>query len=183
MKINTRKIAFAGVVAALYAVLTIVIMPLSYGPVQLRISEVLCILPFFFPFSVWGLFIGCIVANIISPYGFLDLLFGSLASLLAAVSTMYIGRMPGRDKISIKAFACFPPVIFNAIIIGALIAYFMLSDGSADTFLPAFISSGLWVGLGQLVVLYVLGLPLMIYLPKTKVIDKLDNLYNGGETQ
>ena len=182
-KKNTiRKIAFAGIVAAVYAGLTIAIMPLSYGPVQLRISEVLCILPFFFPFSVWGLFAGCIIANIMSPYP-LDIIIGPIASLLAALSTMYIGKMDSRERISTKVLACFPPVLFNALLIGAMIAYIMVSEGAADVFLPVFISSGLWVGLGQLVVLYALGLPLMIYLPKTKIIDKLTVIYNRGEIE
>jgi len=106
-----------------------------------------------------------------------------LASLIAAVSTMYIGKMNNREHISVKAFACFPPVIFNALFIGAMIAYIMVNEGAADTFMPAFISSGLWVGLGQLIVLYTLGLPLMIYLPKTKLISKLTTIYDrGGET-
>ena len=180
MKISVRKIAFSGVIAALYAGLTIAIMPLSYGPVQVRISEVLCILPFFFPFSVWGLFIGCIAANILSPYP-LDVIIGPIASLIAAVCTMYTGKMSNRDSIPVKALACFPPVLFNALFIGAMIAYIMVSEGAADAFLPAFISSGLWVGLGQLIVMYVLGLPLMIYLPKTKFIEKLYILYDKGE--
>ena len=182
MKLDVRKIAFAGVIAALYAGLTIAVMPLSYGAVQIRFSEVLCILPFFFPFSVWGLFIGCIAANILSPYP-LDIIIGPIASLAAALCTMYIGKSGNRDSIPVKALACFPPVIFNAVFIGAMIAYIMVSEGAADAFLPVFISSGLWVGLGQLIVLYVLGLPLMIYLPKTSIIDKLNTLYSRGEEQ
>jgi len=168
---------FAAVVAALYAGLTFVVMPVAYTPMQLRISEVLCILPFFFPFSVWGLFVGCIIANIISPYGIIDLVVGSIASLLAAVSTMYIGKMDRSDRITIKAFACFPPVILNAVFIGAMIAFYMV--GFSEVFWKTFLIYGLWVGLGQLLVLYVLGLPLMIYLPKTNFIDKLKLLYMG----
>ena len=182
LRIGVRKIAFSGVIAALYAGLTIAIMPLSYGPVQLRVSEVLCILPFFFPFSVWGLFIGCIAANILSPYP-LDIIVGPIASLIAAICTMYIGKLSARERISIKALACFPPVLFNAVFIGAMIAYIMVSEGAADAFMPAFISSGLWVGLGQLIVLYALGLPLMVYLPKTKFLEKLSIIYSGGEKQ
>jgi len=174
---TVRKIAFSGVIAALYAGLTILIMPLSFGAVQLRFAEVLTILPFFFPFTIWGIFIGCIAANILSPFP-LDVIVGPIASLIAAICTMYLGKSENREKIYVKALACFPPVIFNAIFIGAMIAYFMVNGGEADAFLPAFISSGLWVGLGQLVVLYALGLPLMVYLPKTKVIDKLRFLYN-----
>ena len=177
--ISIRKIVFAGVVAALYAGLTIAVMPLSYGPVQIRFSEVLCILPFFFPFSVWGIFIGCIIANILSPYGFLDLVVGSIASLLAAVSTMYIGKMAGRERVTTKAFACFPPVIFNAVLIGAMIAFYMV--GTTEAFWMTFVINGLWVGLGQMIVLYLIGLPLMLYLPKTNVLNKLENLYSGGD--
>lgn len=181
MKNNVRKIAFSGVIAALYAGMTLAIMPLSYGALQLRISEVLCIMPFFFPFSVWGLFVGCIVANIFSPYMWLDITVGSTASLMAAVCTMYIGKMSSRERISTKALACFPPVFFNAILIGAMIAYITVGEGAGDAFLPVFLTSGLWVGLGQLIVLYMLGLPLMIYLPTTKLIDKLNILYSGGK--
>jgi len=178
--ISVRKIVFSGVIAALYAVLTIVIMPLSYGPVQIRFSEVLCILPFFFPFSVWGLFFGCIAANIFSPYP-LDIIVGPIASLLAAFGTMYLGRSSLRDRASIKALACFPPVFFNAILIGAMISYIMISEGATDAFLRTFVASGFMVGLGQFIVMYVLGLPLMVYLPKTKIIEKLDKLYNERE--
>jgi len=181
MSISIRKIAFAGVIAALYAAMTLAAMTFSYGPVQLRISEVLCILPFFFPFSVWGLFAGCIVANIFSPYLWLDITVGPVASLLAALSTMYIGKLKSRDSILTKAFACFPPVFFNAVMIGAMIAYIMVSEGDAETFFPIFAASVFWVGLGQSVVLYVLGLPLMIYLPKTMLIEKLNILYGKVE--
>ena len=180
MRDDVRKIAFAGVVAALYAGMTLAVMPLSYGPLQVRFSEVLCILPFFFPFTVWGLFVGCIVANIFSPYP-LDIIIGPAASLLAALCTMYIGKMKSREKLATKALACFPPVIFNAIFIGAMIAYLIVGEGGADAFLPVFISYGLWVGLGQLIVLYLLGLPFMVYLPTTKLIDKLNYLYSGGK--
>jgi len=181
VKLNVRKIAFSGVVAAMYAGMTLVLMPISYGPLQVRLSEVLCILPFFFPFTVWGLFVGCILANIFSPYP-LDIIVGSAASLLAALCTMYIGKMNSRDKLTTKALACFPPVIFNAVFIGAMIAYLVVGEGAADAFMPVFISYGLWVGLGQLIVLYMLGLPLMVYLPTTKLIDRLNYLYSGGKT-
>jgi len=172
-----RKIAFSGVIAALYAGLTYATMSFAYGAVQFRLSEALCILPFFFPFSVWGLFAGCIAANLFSPYLIPDIIVGPVASLLAALSTMYIGKMKSRDTIATKAFACFPPVIFNAVLIGAMIAYIMVGEGASDAFMPAFISSGLWVGLGQLTVMYVIGLPLMIYLPRTNVITRLKILY------
>jgi len=176
IKLSIRKIAFAGVVAALYAACTMALSGIAYGPIQFRVAEALCILPFFFPFSVWGLFIGCIVANILSPYP-LDIIAGSAASLLAALCTMQIGKL-GRERLPVKILACLPPVLFNAVIIGALIAYYMVSAGEAEAFLPAFIVNGLQVGLGQFVVLYALGLPLMIYLPKSHAFEKLSELYS-----
>ena len=163
-----RKITSAGGVAALYAALTAAIAPISYGPVQFRIAEVLCILPFFFPSAVPGLFVGCIIANLLSPYGILDIAAGSAASLIAALWTMHIGRAR-KTSAAIKALACFPPVIVNALIIGAVIAWTTAGGGAA--FWPAFAVNGLQVGLGQFAVLYAVGLPLMIYLPKTKFFE------------
>jgi len=171
--INVRKIAFAGVVAALYAALTIVVAPISYGPIQFRIAEVLCILPFFFPFTVPGLFIGCVIANLLSPYGLLDIFAGSLASLLAAYCTMQLGRV-NRETLVSKALACFPPVIFNALIIGAVIAWAITGGGAA--FWPALLLNGLQVGFGQFVVLYALGLPIMVYLPTTRLFSILNTI-------
>ena len=92
-KINIRKIAFAGIVAAIYAALTLALAPISYGNVQFRIAEALTVLPFFFPITLPGLFIGCIIANLFSPYGLLDVVAGSTASLLAGLCTMYLGKI------------------------------------------------------------------------------------------
>jgi len=172
--LHVRKIAFAGVVAALYAALTIVIAPISYGPIQFRLAEALCILPFFFPVTALGLFIGCVIANLFSPYGILDIIAGSVASLLSALLTMRLGRMK-KGTIAIKAIACFPPVLLNALIIGAVIAWSITNGEEAFWF--AFAVNGLQVGLGQLVVMYAFGLPLMIYLPKSHIFSKLSEQY------
>ena len=172
-KFSVRKIAFSALVAALYAALTLALGFISYGPIQFRIAEALCVLPFFFPFSVWGLFIGCVIANLISPYP-LDIIVGSAATLLAAVCTMQIGRV-ARDSVPAKAIACIPPILIKAVFIGALIAY--SGAGEAEAFAAVFALSGLHVGLGQMVVLYALGLPLLIYLPKSRVYDKMMEYY------
>ena len=169
-KISIKKIAFAGVVAGIYAALTITLAPISYGNIQFRIAEALTILPFFFPITLPGLFVGCIIANLFSPYGILDVVAGSLASLLAGLCTMYLGKI-NRESKCLKALACFPPVLFNAVIIGAVIA-FMTTSGN-EGFWAAFIMYGLWVGFGQLVVLYGIGFPLMLYLPKTPLYTML----------
>ena len=171
---STRKIAFAAVIGAVYAALTILLAPISYGPIQFRISEVLCILPFFFPFSVWGLFIGCIIANLLSAYGALDIVFGSLATLTAALCTMKLGRL-SHGNIPVKALACLPPVIINGFVVGALIAYETTTASIA--FWPSFIINSLQVGFGEFVVLFALGLPALIILPQTRFFKTLSALY------
>ncbi|MCL2152212.1 MAG: QueT transporter family protein [Oscillospiraceae bacterium] len=168
-----RKIAFAGVVAALYAALTIALPFISYGPVQFRVAEALCILPYFFPFSVWGLFVGCIVANFFSPYP-LDLVVGAIATLLAALCVMRIGKM-GRSRVLLKVLACLPPIVINAFLIGALITYYMVFEGEADLYISTFIINAAQVGFGQFVVLYAIGFPLLIYLPKTQLVNNSAN--------
>jgi len=182
IKFNLRKIVFAGMIAALYIALTIASYPLAYEAVQFRISEALTILPFFFPFAVPGIVIGVFISNLIGPFGLVDAIVGGSASLAAALCTMWIG-MRWRDLKWSKVLACFPSVIFNAVIIGAMIAYFMFSYNETDRFIAAFISAGLWVGFGQLVVMYGLGLPLMFILPKMKIIDRLNVIYKGGDSQ
>jgi len=174
--ITTRKIAYAGVVAALYATLTIALGFIGYGPIQFRVAEALCILPFFIPAAAPGLFVGCVIANLLSPYGILDIVAGSAATLIAALCTMQLGRM-NRDSTAVKALACFPPVIFNALIIGAVIAW--SSAGGGASFWPVFAISGLQVGGGQLAVLYAIGLPLMIYLPKSRIYPAVLEHYSG----
>lgn len=169
--IKTRKVAFAGVVGALYAALTISLGFIGYGPVQFRVAEALTVLPFFFPFSVWGLFVGCIIANLVSPYP-LDIIAGPVATLLAAVCTMRIGRL-GKGSAAAKILACLPPVVINAVFIGALIAYSMTGYIETNAFFAAFLINGAQVGLGQFAVLYILGLPLLILLPKMRVFEKL----------
>ena len=177
--LNTRKVAFAGAVAALYSALTMMLSFIGFGPIQFRIAEALCILPFFFPISVWGLFVGCIIANIISPYP-LDIAVGPIASLIAAICTMQIGKLwLNRHSIQLMFFACMPPVVVNSVFIGALLAYEMTVTGTGETgaFMTAFIINGLQVGFGQLIVMYAIGLPLMIYLPKSRIYAKLSEYY------
>lgn len=174
---SIRKIAFAAVIGAAYAALTLLLAPISYGPMQLRISEVLCILPFFFPSSVWGLFVGCIIANLISVYGTLDIVFGSLATLLAALCTMFIGRY-GKGSFLSKILACLPPVVFNSVIVGALIAF--SAANATPAFWPLFITNAIWVGLCEFIVLYILGLPLLHILPQTGLFKYLSALYERG---
>ncbi len=117
MKINTRNLITAAVVGALYAVLTMVLAPISYGALQFRVSEVLCILPFFMPFTAWGLFAGCIVANLMSTAGVLDVVFGSLATLITCLCIAWCGKKG--NTLKTRLLACLMPVVWNGLIVGA----------------------------------------------------------------
>lgn len=167
---SIRNIAYAGVVGALYVALTVVLSISSYGPIQFRVAEALCVLPFIYPHCVWGLFIGCIAANLFSPYP-MDFIVGPLATLLAACCTMWIGKTR-KKGIAVKAFACLPPVVINAVAIGALIAYYMVSAGDSFAFLPAFAINCAQIAIGELVVMYALGLPLLIWLSKSRLSQR-----------
>jgi uncharacterized membrane protein len=81
---NTKFIVKAGIIAAIYTVLTVILGQFSYGPLQFRISEAMTILPIFETAAIPGLAIGCLFANFFSGYGFVDIFFGSLTTLLAA---------------------------------------------------------------------------------------------------
>ena len=157
MRSKTQRLALNGVIAAAYAALTLVAsaMNLAYGPVQFRFSEALTVLPFLFPGTWPGLFVGCLVANLLSPYGPIDIVIGSLATLLAAIWT---------EKVDRPWLAPLPPVLCNGAIIGAMLAWYEVGFGPG--FWGIFAMNTLTVGLGELVACYGLGLPILIALPK-----------------
>lgn len=136
------------IIAAIYVVLTIAFAPISYGQIQVRISEILTVLPAFTPAAIPGLFIGCIAANIYGGAGAIDVVFGSLATLIAAILS---SKMPKRWLVPL------PPVVINGLVIGWVLNYVL---GYPLLF------SMLTVALGQLVACYGLGYPLMIILEK-----------------
>ena len=157
-RFTTRQIALSGIIAAVYAVMSLLssIFGIAYGPIQCRFSEALTVLPFFLPEAIPGLFIGCVVSNLMSTVGPLDIIFGSLATLLAALWTR---RMPN------KYLAPLPPVICNAVIIGAMISWYEV--GFTDAFWGMFAFNALTVGIGEAIACYVLGLLLLQFLSRT----------------
>ena len=152
---RTKYLAEASVIAAIYAVLTIVLAPISYGAVQVRISEALTVLPFFTPAAVPGLFVGCIAANLLSPYGLPDLIFGSLATLIGAAGSYMLRKKPAQVPL--------PPVISNGIIVGVMLYYVY------EVPVPLFVQM-LYVAAGEMIACYAVGYPLMKYLNKYKGI-------------
>ena len=160
-RFTTRQIATAGNIAAVYAVMSLCssVFGIAYGPIQCRFSEALTVLPFFLPEAIPGLFVGCLVTNLMSTVGPLDLIFGSLATLLAALWTR---RMPN------KWLAPLPPVICNAAIIGAMIAWYEV--GFTEAFFGMFAFNALTVGIGEAIACYVLGLLLLQVLSRTPAL-------------
>lgn len=142
---SVRNMAFAAVIAAVYAVLTVTLPVPQYGGIQVRFAEALTVLPFFFPAATPGLFIGCIIANMFSPFP-LDILFGSLATLLACLWT---------QRINNRWLAPLPPVICNAVIVGFEIAW--ATTGFTAAFWPAYALNAFTVGFGELLACYGLG--------------------------
>lgn len=152
MHFDTKKLTRCALIAAVYVALTLLsnALNLAYGPIQLRFSEAMTVLPFLMPEASWGLFIGCVLSNVLSPYGPLDMIVGSAATLLAALLTARCHK---------KWTAALPPVLCNAILIGALIAW--EEAGVGNGFPSAFFYNALTVGAGEAVACYVLGIPLL----------------------
>jgi uncharacterized membrane protein len=147
---KTRFMVQAAVIAAIYVVLTIVFAPISYGEsmIELRVSEMLTVLPFYTPAAIPGLFLGVIISNIFSPVGALDVVFGSLATLIAAYLSY---KMPRKILVPI------PPILVNGLVIGGMLHYVYN--------FPLMLSI-LSITAGQLVSCDGLGMILMVVLDK-----------------
>ena len=161
-KFSTRQITTAALIGGIYVALSYFgnIFGLTYGPIQCRFSEALTVLPFLNPLATWGLFVGCVLSNILSPYGLLDLIFGSLATLLAGLLTA---------RCTSKWLAPLPPVICNGILVGGLISY--QEVGFTAAFGGTFLFNAATVALGELAVCCVLGLPLLELMTRTRALS------------
>lgn len=147
------NLVYAGMIGAIYVVLTMMFAPIAYGPIQFRISEALCILPFFTPAAVPGVFIGCLLSNILTGAVPLDIIFGSLATLIGALGSLMVRRH--------KFAVCIPPIISNILIIPWILK---LGYGAPD--LVPFMM--LTVGIGEILAIGVLGNILLLALERYK---------------
>ena len=157
-KFTIRDLTLAAMVAALYAVMGYFgnIFGLTFGPIQFRFAEALTVLPFLFPATVPGLFVGCVIVNLLSPYGPLDIVVGSAATLIAAVWT---------SKLNNKWLAPLPPVLCNTVLVGFTIGW-AEANGFTAALPMAWLVNGLSVGVGELGVCYLLGMLLLELLPR-----------------
>ena len=146
---------YAAMIAAIYTVLTMAFAPISFGPVQFRISEILCILPFFTPAAIPGLFLGCLISNFLCGAAALDVVFGSLATLIGALGS-YMLRWD-------KRLVCIPPILSNMMIIPWVLRY---AYGSTDMIPFAMVT----VGIGEILAIGVLGNILLAVLDRYKNI-------------
>ncbi|KHD38541.1 transporter [Clostridium acetobutylicum] len=159
-KRSTLRILISNaLIAAVYAVLTLTLYFSAYGQIQVRVAEALTILPFFSGYYIVGLTLGCFVANIFSIMK-MDMLFGTLATFIAACLTYFIGKSKVKFK---KYIAPLPPVIVNAVIVGM--------ELKIVTHAP-FLVNAICVGAGELIACYVFGLPLLAVIEKNKVLKK-----------
>ncbi|BCZ27384.1 hypothetical protein EUBC25_14710 [Claveliimonas bilis] len=113
---NAAFLTQAAMIAAIYVVLTYVFAPISFGEIQVRIAEALTILPLFTPAAVPGLFIGCLVGNIIGGALLPDIVFGSIATLIGAICTYLLRNQK-------PVFGTIPPMVSNTIIVPFVLKY------------------------------------------------------------
>ncbi|MBR2258398.1 MAG: QueT transporter family protein [Blautia sp.] len=152
---NTKVtlIAQAGMIAAVYVVLTLVFSAISYSEIQVRISEALTILPYFTPAAIPGLFVGCIIANILGGSIALDVVFGSLATLIGAIFTRILSKKN-------KYLAPVPPILANALIVPFVLRY----GYTVPLPIPYMM---LTVGAGEIISCGILGMLLLFALEKS----------------
>lgn len=147
-------IAEGAIIAAVYVVLTMVFAPISFKEIQVRISEALTILPYFSLSAVPGLFVGCLIANIIGGSIMPDIIFGSLATLIGAVFTRLLRKKS-------PFLAPVPPIVSNMVIIPFVLRY----GYGVPLAIPLMM---LTVGVGELISAGVLGMILLKILEKNK---------------
>ncbi|MGI9953441.1 QueT transporter family protein [Moorellaceae bacterium AZ2] len=148
MALGANRAARGAIIAAVYAVVTIVLAPISFGMVQVRVAEALTLLPTIFPEAIWGLFLGCLVSNIYGGLGPIDIFLGSFTTLVAAWLTYRLRHSP---------LAYVPPIALNGLIVGTYLSFLL----QVNLFL-----SIAGVSAGEAVAVLGLGIPLIRRLRK-----------------
>ena len=170
-KTSVTRLTQAASIAALYVVLTMIAnaMGLANYAIQVRFSEALCILPYFTVSAVPGLYIGCVIANLLTGAAIWDILFGSLATLIGAIGTYLLRKR--------KFLMTLPPVIANAVIVPLVLRYgygFTWEYAGWDFSIPYFVTT---VGIGEIISVCILGSLLL------KVLLPYKNVIFGSETK
>ena len=152
-KLTTRQIALNGVAAGLYAAITILTASFAYGNIQFRIADALCVLVVLEPSLTVGLTLGCLISNIFSTVSALDIVIGTAGTLLGCLLAARVKK---------DWLVPVPIMLANAVLVGAMLAYVLTPTALVQGF---FINGG-EVLLGEAVVLYLLGVPLLVFFRK-----------------
>lgn len=153
---STLFVCQAGIIAALYVALTFVFAPISFGAVQVRIAEALTILPLFTPAAIPGLFVGCLIGNFLGGGIVVDVIFGSIATLLGAIGTRLLKN---RNPI----FGTIPPIVANTLIVPFVIKFAYADEMALPLIILAILG-------GEVLSCGILGGMLGLALKKTKLI-------------
>ena len=158
-KFSVRDLTFAALIAALYAVMGYFgeALSLTFGPVQLRFAEALTVLPFVFPAAAPGLAVGCLITNLLSPYGPMDVIFGTLATAIAAWLTI---KMPK------WYLAALPPLLVNAVILPPMWAWAEVGS----------VNAAFWMAWGWNAVTFIIGETLVCYALGTLLLQALPQI-------
>ena len=159
-KNKIRNLTHASLIGAIYIVLTLLFRPISYGPIQLRISETLCVLPYFTPAAIPGLFIGCLISNLLGGAVLMDVVFGSLATLLGALGSRLLRTY--------RWLVPVPPILSNVLIIPWVLKF---AYGSEDMIWYMMVT----IGIGEVLAVGVMGQVLITVLGRYRNIIFGDN--------
>lgn len=168
--VSVQRLVRCAVIAAVYVVLCLVLAPFSYGAVQVRIAEVLCLLPVFGAEYIIGVTLGCFLANLFGST-IIDVIFGTIATLLACLVTYRLRNL--RIK-GLAIPASLPPVLFNAVIVGIEITLFFTdyTAMSAPVWLLC-LTNGISVGIGELISCTVLGVALVKLIESNTALKRI----------
>lgn len=154
----TKKIVRTGIIAALYAALSLITFPIASGAIQFRISEGLTLLPLVLPEAVIGVFVGCLLINLLTGCFWIDVVFGSLVTLFSATVTLIVGKLVKLKVAKIVLGGAFP-VLFNAFLLPAIWSYCYQTQYT-------YIVQAAFLFLGEAVSVYAAGIPMLIGVEK-----------------
>ena len=158
MSSNTRHLTRSAIIAAIYVALTFMFQPISFGAIQFRIAESLMLLPVLIPEAVPGLFIGCLLANLLCGGIWFDVILGSLATLLAAIAVRKLRALPIAASVM--------PAVFNGLIVGPVVYLGYVRAPGAAIEVSVLLFNMFTVAVGEVIVCCVLGLMLLYTLRK-----------------
>ena len=160
MRDYIKFLAKTGIIAALYTVLTLLVLPLASGAIQIRVSEGLCLLPLLFVEAIPGLAVGCLISNLITGCALFDILLGSLVTLVSAVFTFFVGKIIKSIPLKIIIGGLFP-VVLNAVFLPLI---WSVCYGAGQY---VYVVQALLLVVGQGVSVYGVGTPVYLKLKNT----------------